>query len=143
MIGRQAVPDEAGSEDGRQGPAEVIAEGCADCPGTAVGHPVSLGCDGATGDAEGEFAEAGVEAEDFVGLRLWVVAGFEEGRDADEADLVVPHDRVGFVWFVGQAEGVLEDWKKVRLDEEAGTDRNARSNASRPVLSEKAFFSLL
>lgn len=41
---------------------------------------------------------------------LRVIASLKERRDADETDLVVPHDHVCLVGLIGKAEGVLEDW---------------------------------
>jgi hypothetical protein len=49
-----------------------------------------------------------VEAENFVGLSLGVIACLEERRDSYKADLVIPHDSVLLIRLVGQAEGVLK-----------------------------------
>ena len=96
-LGWQTVSDEAGTEDWSQCPAEVPAESYADGTSTVVGHPVSLSCDGAAGNAEREFTQSLVETEDFVGLRLRVVARLEEGSNANKTDLVVPHHGVRLV----------------------------------------------
>ena len=43
-------------------------------------------------------------------LHLRVLASLEEGSDADESDLVIPHDNMAStVWVTWNAEGVLED----------------------------------
>lgn len=113
MVGRQAVSDEARTEDRGKCPAKVPAEGSADSTGASIRHPVALSGDGTASNAEREFSEAIVEAENLVGLGLGVVACFEERRDSDKADLIVPHDCVGLVGLVGQAEGILKHWDKV------------------------------
>jgi hypothetical protein len=52
MVRRQAVSDEAGTEDRGKSPTKVPAEGSADSTSTPVRHPVALSCDGATSYAE-------------------------------------------------------------------------------------------
>jgi hypothetical protein len=52
VVWRQAVSDEAGTEDRGKCPTKVPAEGSADSTSTPVRHPVALSCDRAASDAE-------------------------------------------------------------------------------------------
>ena len=129
MANWYAVFDEGGTEDRRQGPSDGIAECEADGSGTGVGDPVALCYECSTSDAVGKVFEVWVGGEGFcrrglmdrsalismyesVRTYLSVIASLEEGRDADKANLVVPHHRelaVGRV--VRYGEDVLEDCK--------------------------------
>lgn len=77
MVRRETLFDEGRAEDGREGPADVVAEGEAEGSGAGVGHPVALGFDGAARDGVGEGFEAGVGGEGFVGDGLGDVVSVE------------------------------------------------------------------
>jgi len=71
------------------------------------------------------------------------VERFEERRDADEADLVVPHHSMGSSITAGYDEGVLEHCVIISVlmcMQEDHTD--SPSNASLPVLAKNVFLSL-
>lgn len=163
MANWYAVFDEGGTEDRRQGPSDGIAESEADGSGTGVGDPVALCYECSTSDAVGKVFEVWVGCEGFcrrglmdrsaliptygsVRTYLGVIASLEEGRDADKADLVVPHHSelaVGRV--VRYGEDVLEDCKfsvSAYQKEPDTSGVNTPSNASRPVCAKKPFFSL-
>lgn len=160
-----AVFNERRTEDRRQRPSDGIAEGEADGSGTRVGDPVALGDQSPAGDAVGEFFEVGIGGERFrrcslmklsafayrrycsIPTYLVVVACLEEGRDADETDLIVPHHgEMAVGGIIGHAEDVLEDCN-VLEDALASQPRywhptDLPSKALRPVWAKKPFFSL-
>lgn len=72
MRWRKTLADEGGAEDGRECPADVVAEGQADGACAGVGDPIALGCKGAACDRVGEVFEARVGGEGFCwdGLEL-------------------------------------------------------------------------
>lgn len=65
VVRRQALCDEVGAKDRRQDPANVPAEGQAECTRACERSPVALGCQRAAGDAVDEVFQAGVAFDGF------------------------------------------------------------------------------
>jgi hypothetical protein len=73
---------------------------------------------------------------------LGVFAAFEEWRNADETDVVVPKNGV-LTFIAGYLEGVLEYYRPVSVPLVRRIWWLIPSKASLPVFSMKSFFSLL
>jgi len=65
MTGLQALVDKVGSEDWRQSPADLVAEGEADGTGACEWDPVALGSESTASNAVAEFDEPRVDFQGF------------------------------------------------------------------------------